>query len=119
MLSVNSVVVSFYDDDDEKPIQCEVCSPYMHEYVVRCLYVCSVAQPASLLVFGCTTHVLAKGLRMYLMSTLVAGLLMSAIGILVSLIVVVTVFPDAPPPPLLLRLPFPQCSYILGQANLG
>ena len=50
----------------------------------------------------CTTHELAKGLRMYLMSTLVAGLLMSAIGILVSLIVVVTVFSDAPPPPLLL-----------------
>ena len=50
----------------------------------------------------CTTHELAKGLRMYLMSTLVAGLLMSAIGILLSLIVVVTVFSDAPPPPLLL-----------------
>ena len=50
----------------------------------------------------CTTHELAKGLRMYLMSTLVAGLLMSAICILASLIVVVTVFSDAPPPPLLL-----------------
>ena len=50
----------------------------------------------------CTTHELAKGLRMYLMSTLVAGLLMSAIGILASLIVVFTVFSDAPPPPLLL-----------------
>ena len=50
----------------------------------------------------CTTHELAKGLRMYLMSTLVAGLLISAIGILVSLIVVVTVFSDTPPPPLLL-----------------
>ena len=50
----------------------------------------------------CTTHELAKGLRMYLMSTLVAGLLISALGILVSLTVVVTVFSDAPPPPLLL-----------------
>ena len=50
----------------------------------------------------CTTHELAKGLRMYLMSTLVAGLLISALGILVSLIVVVTVFSDTPPPPLLL-----------------
>ena len=50
----------------------------------------------------CTTHELAKGLRMYLMSTLVAGLLISAICILASLIVVVTVFSDTPPPPLLL-----------------
>ena len=50
----------------------------------------------------CTTRAVAKGLRMYLISTLVSGILISTNGILSGLIVLVTVFSGAPAPPTLL-----------------
>ena len=51
VLSVNSVVVSFMMDN-ERPIQCEVSTACVHEYIMRCVYVYSVGQLANMLVFA-------------------------------------------------------------------
>ena len=54
------------------------------------------------IVILCTTPAVAKGLRMYLISTLVSGILISTSSIPLGLIVLVTVFSGAPAPPTLL-----------------
>ena len=59
----------------------------------------------------CAARAVAKGLRIYLLNTLASGLLIGALGILSSLVVLVTVFSGAPPPPLLL------CRFILWAHN--
>ena len=50
----------------------------------------------------CMARTINSGLRGLLISTLTSGLLISGTAILLSLIALVTVFSDAPPPPLLL-----------------
>ena len=50
----------------------------------------------------CTARAVAKGLRMYLISALVSGILINTSSILMGLIALVTVFSGAPPPPPLL-----------------
>ena len=61
----------------------------------------------------CTTQAVAKGLRMYLISTLVSGLLLSLSSIVLGLVVLVLVFSGAPvPPPLLFR-------FLIWMLNIG
>ena len=61
----------------------------------------------------CTTQAVAKGLRMYLISTLVSGLLFSMSSIVLGLIVLVLVFSGAPVPPPLL------CRFLIWMLNIG
>ena len=61
----------------------------------------------------CTTPAVAKGLRMYLISTLVSGIVISTGDILAGLIVLVTVFSGAPAPPTLL------CRFIIWVGSVG
>ena len=61
----------------------------------------------------CTARAMAKGLRMYLISTLVPGILISMSIILIGLIVLVTVFFGVPAPPPLL------CRFFIWVVNFG
>ena len=60
----------------------------------------------------CAARTIHKGLRIYLLNTLVSGLLISTVGIVSSLIAL-TVFSGAPPPPLLL------CRFLLWAYNIA
>ena len=61
----------------------------------------------------CTAQAVAKGPRMYLISTLVSGIMISTSSILSGLIVLVTVFSGAPVPPTLL------CRFIVWVGSVG
>ena len=61
----------------------------------------------------CTTRAVAKGLRMYLISALVSGILISINSTLIGLITLVTVFADVQPPPHLL------CRFLIWVYNIG
>ena len=61
----------------------------------------------------CTTQAVAKGLRMFLISTLLSGILLNTSSILMGLIALVTVISGAPAPPPLL------CRFLLWVVNIG
>ena len=61
----------------------------------------------------CCTRVVAKGLRMFLISALVSGILINTSSILIGLIVLVTVLSGAQPPTPLF------CRFLIWEYNIG